>query len=142
MFFQLNDATGGDSFTLDSRAFLVLGSNPNVTSTGIVSPSTPSVHSTSEISSTAAHTNIIPAPHGFSQAGKVGVGIGVPFAVICLSVIGFLIFKLRKRKDNKGESGGMERRPELEHVTFRAHEAPVMVSGSYEQRHLEELPEK
>ncbi|KAF8855409.1 hypothetical protein BDZ45DRAFT_676180 [Acephala macrosclerotiorum] len=70
MFFQLNDATGVDSFTLDSRAFLVLGSGQNITLTNPTSSTTASVNVTSTTTSTMIPTNTGPIslPQGLSSS--------------------------------------------------------------------------
>jgi hypothetical protein len=158
MFFQLNDATGKDSFTLDSRAFLVLGSNQNITSAN-------PTFSTNPTSSTMTSVNVIPTttippsaspappPQGLSQAGQVAVGIGVPFSVLCLGLLAFFIFKLRTKKDTGGgsgineyRSGGgsgiIEYRSELENAAGRTYQDTVMSYGNYGQGPRQELQGK
>ena len=112
MFFQLNDATGADTFSLDSRAFLVVGgqsrisTSPTYTTTAIV---------------TATHTISVSgtAQKGLSQAGKVSLGLGIPFALLCLGLLAAIIFILRTRKrgtlsSSTLPSGTVQQRSELE----------------------------
>ncbi len=98
-------------------------------------------------------TSSAPPARGLSQAGKVGVGIGIPFAVLCLGLLAFIIFKLRTRKDNTGGSGINEYRSELENAASQSHQntvmpygsgqtAPTPSYGSYGQGPRQELPEK
>jgi hypothetical protein len=95
MFFQLNEA-GGDPATIESPSFLVLGGSQN-----------------SSESAKAVSTR-----HGLSQAQKVGLGIGVPFAVVCLGALGGLGFvSWKRRKGVRTKDVGVKReqqRPELE----------------------------
>jgi hypothetical protein len=126
MFFQLNDATGADSFTLDSREFLVLGGIQNTTST---SPN-PTLATTVTASSTHTSSASPGSPaKGLSQAGKVGVGIGVPFAVISLGLLAFLILKLKSRKGNTDGFGMNQQRSELESATKQSYRNTVSSYG-------------
>jgi hypothetical protein len=155
MFFQLNDATGADTFTLDSRAFLVLGSSENSSATNTPPSPTPTPSPTSS-TATSTHTtssstvSASPAPpaHGLSQAGKVGVGIGIPFVVLCLGLLAFIAFQLRRKNSNIGGSGIPEYRSELENsqgqrntmLSYRSGQTePVLPYG---QGPRQELPEK
>jgi hypothetical protein len=153
MFFQLNDATGADTFTLDSRAFLVLGSSENSTATNTPpSPTSSTASSTHTTSSSTVSASPAPPAHGLSQAGKVGVGIGIPFVVLCLCFLAFIAFQLRRKKHgNVGGSGITEYRSELENaqaqrntmLSYRSGQTePVLPYGSYGQGPRQELPEK
>jgi hypothetical protein len=160
IFFQLNDATGADSFTLDSRAFLVLGTSENSTATNTPpSPTpTPSATSSTAISTHTTSSSTVsasPAPpaHGLSQAEKVGVGIGIPFVVFCLGLLAFIAFQLRRKKKNGnvGGSGITEYRSELENahaqrntmLSYRSGQTEsVLPYGGHGQGPRQELPEK
>jgi hypothetical protein len=116
MFFQLNDATGADPFTLGSKPFLVLGGSENTTLT-LTNPTY-----TTTVTATPTHRVSTPAG-GLSQAGKVGVGIGIPFAVLCLGLFGWLIFRRMARSRARTSTSNTDgysaqyQRPELKSAT-------------------------
>jgi len=114
-----------------------------------ISSTATSTHTTS--SSTVSASPAPPA-HGLSQTGKVGVGIGIPFAVLCLGLLALTAFQVKRKKNgNVGGSGITEYRSELENTQAQRNTMlsygsgqtePVLPYGSHGQGPMQELPEK
>lgn len=76
----------------DLAAFAAATGQPT-TSTATTLPSSSSPHSASILTGSLSPT---PGPNGLTTGAKIGMGIGIPLAVIVIGVIGF-IFYVRSR---------------------------------------------
>jgi hypothetical protein len=137
--FQMNDATGADPFTLDSRGFyiatsanftvmpstsLLLLSTTASESTGGPTLTTPPSTSSLPPSTTASTSTV----GGLDTSAKVGIGLGIPLAVIAGVSAALLCVFIYRRRTRK-EIPPAQAIPQPQRVGYELYNNRYMVSG-------------